>query len=434
MNAHLNIFKSYNEVNTDYQLENDLTRAFAICMQEDVLFFREVLNAIIEPAFLNNLFADMEVAAKIAINIQQKTNTIEGFDKIYAVSLSEQEMNLHAFWQQQHHAVYAAICDLVVKINGIVIIFEAKRDATDCTAQLYNQAFNICNQSEINIDQLRDFVVPVDLNWPKLMAIAAKVLSFERAAGVPNRLLNDFVSLVKNHNFRWLPELPINAIAKGNLEAIKRRLASAVAELNKGGRYEALTYSDRLGLWFEKQWAQEILFDVHDNGDLHVKVYPGNTKGQGALLFQKDPKPKQTLKIHGKSYDLRMTYHIKLTSFQKFFTGLWFTEDKLIKPLYTSAIFWQYTGRKKRGSEWIALEQLFDEHFHGSYNWRTECKWDSKVIDSGRNQFDISFGYEFCLEIPFDYLKEMDRDRTNITPLTQLLSAVYTAFETLYDE
>jgi hypothetical protein len=47
MNSHLNVFKTYTKSNRVYQLENDLTRAFAICMQENSLFFHEVLQFIL---------------------------------------------------------------------------------------------------------------------------------------------------------------------------------------------------------------------------------------------------------------------------------------------------------------------------------------------------------------------------------------------------
>ena len=37
MNSHLNIYRTYTEINRKYQLENDLTRALAIALQEDSL-------------------------------------------------------------------------------------------------------------------------------------------------------------------------------------------------------------------------------------------------------------------------------------------------------------------------------------------------------------------------------------------------------------
>ena len=59
MNSHLNIFRTYAKENRRYQLENDLTRALAICMQEDSLFFHEILKAILDAKYSNELFNDL---------------------------------------------------------------------------------------------------------------------------------------------------------------------------------------------------------------------------------------------------------------------------------------------------------------------------------------------------------------------------------------
>lgn len=73
MNKHLNIFKTYTKKNRSYQLENDLTRALAICLQEDALFFHEVLKTIINDSGLyNKLFEDLDGDTEVQIEIQKK--------------------------------------------------------------------------------------------------------------------------------------------------------------------------------------------------------------------------------------------------------------------------------------------------------------------------------------------------------------------------
>jgi dsDNA-specific endonuclease/ATPase MutS2 len=46
-------------------------------------------------------------------------------------------------------------------------------------------------------------------------------------------------------------------------------------------------------------------------------------------------------------------------------------------------------------------------------------------INSGKSQFNISFGYQISFEIPFDALKEMDREENDIKGLTELISNIY---------
>lgn len=99
MNKHLNIFRTYAKIERAYQLENDLTRALAICMQEDALFLHEVLKTIFSgDAQYNKLFEDLNSVPNLKIEIQKNAKDITGFKHIYAVSLSEVEMT--DFWAQ----------------------------------------------------------------------------------------------------------------------------------------------------------------------------------------------------------------------------------------------------------------------------------------------------------------------------------------------
>lgn len=429
MNSHLNIFKSYTNTNRTYQLENDLTRALAISLQEDSLFFHEVFKEILKDTnFYNQLFESLETEASVSISIQQKASQISNFDHIFAISLSESEIG--DFWSQNFDRNYDPICDLVIQINNIVLVFEAKRDNVNCTAQLYNQILNITKTSNdalpFNQKNYGKIITPFDFNWPRLMAIAVKVSSFEKAMSTQNRFLSDFISLVKQHNFRWLPEPSISALQPTNTHAILRRIESTIEEVAKASQINKLNYTDRLGLEFYQNWAKEVLFDCNEKGNLTVNIYPGNTKVQGQSLFEKNPKFNPFLTILGTTYPTEYSYHIKLTSFQKYFQGLWFAETDLKKALYTKDNFNKYTGRKKRGEQWLQLSVLFDECLN--YDWRKQCDWENSVINSGKNQFDISFGYKVCIEIPFQKLKELDQKQSDLNNLIHLITEIHQQF------
>lgn len=429
MNSHLNIFKSYTNTNRTYQLENDLTRALAISLQEDSLFFHEVFKEILKGTnFYNQLFESLESETNVNINIQQRASQISNFDHIFAISLSESE--IADFWAQSYDRNYDPICDLVIQINNIVLVFEAKRDNVNCTAQLYNQILNITKvesePKDFNEENYGEIITAFDFNWPKLMAIAVKVSSFEKTMNSQNRFLSDFISLVKQHNFRWLPEPSISALQPTNRNAILRRIESTIEEVAKTTEINKLNYNDRLGLEFYRNWAKEILFNINDKGNLIVSIYPGNTKGQGYSLFENNPKFSEKLNIIGNEYTTKYSYHVKLTSFQKYFQGLWFSESDLKKLLYTKENFHKYTGRKKRGNQWEQLASLFDESLN--YDWKKQCDWENSVINSGKNQFDISFGYEVHIEIPFDKLKELDQKQSELDNLINLVTEIHKSF------
>ncbi len=429
MNSHLNIFKSYTNTNRTYQLENNLTRALAISLQEDSLFFHEVFKEILKDTnFYNQLFESLESETNVNINIQKRASQISNYDHIFAISLSESEIS--DFWEQNYNKNFDPICDLVIQINNIVLVFEAKRDNVNCTAQLYNQILNITNteneSQDFNKENYGEIVTPIDFNWPRLMAIAVKVSSFEITMNSQNRFLSDFISLVKQHNFRWLPEPSISALQPTNKRAILRRLESTIEEVAKTTEINKLNYNDRLGLEFYRNWAKEILFSINDKGSLIVSIYPGNTKGQGYSLFESNPKFSEKLNILGSEYATKYSYHVKLTSFQKYFQGLWFSESDLKKSLYTKENFHNYTGRKKRGKQWEQLSLLFDESLN--YDWKKQCDWENSVINSGKNQFDISFGYEVHIEIPFDNLKELDQKQSELDNLINLVTEIHKSF------
>ena len=424
MNRHLNIFKTYTNSQRSFQLENDLTRAFAISLQEDSLFFHEVLKKVFNGTkFYSQLFDSLESETTISVDIQKRTSQISEYEHIFAITLSEAEIG--NFWEAKNNRNYDPICDLVIRINNVYLIVEAKRDNFDCTAQLYNQILNVINTEAEKTNSLNKLehgkiITPFDLNWSKLMAIAVKVLSFEKSYGNTNRFLSDFVSLVKSHNYRWLPESPINSLQSNNRNSILRRLDSAIIEASKvDNNITKLHYNDRLGIIFNKNWAQEILFSINDIGYLIVAIYPGNTKSQGYSLFTKNPDFSNEIHILDTAYSVSKTYHIKFTSFQRYFTGLWFGDNELKNQLYTRDNFYRYTGRKKRGRDWEEIETLFDDNL--SFDWKNQCNWNEKIVNSGKNQFDISFGYELTLNIPFDKLKELDTVQSDLKNLTELI-------------
>jgi hypothetical protein len=259
------------------------------------------------------------------------------------------------------------------------------------------------------------------------MSIAVRVLCFEKSFGNTNRFLTDFVSLVKNHNYRWLPEASINSLQSNNRSSIQRRIDTAIIEASKSNpNISKLPYNDRLGIAFPKGWAQEILFNITENGDLFVAIYPGNTKAQGIKLFKTTPIFKKEIDLLNDRYLVSKTYHVKFTSFQKYFTGLWFGEDRLRSELYTRTNFENYTGRKKRGEDWEKIEALFDNCLY--IDWKKQCKWNELIINSGKNQFDISFGYEIVVKIPFSKLKEIDTKQSDLGYLKELIEDIYVKF------
>lgn len=430
MNKHLNLFTSYSKDDRNYQLENDLTRALAISLQEDSLLLHELLKKIFSGTkFYSTLFDEFSRENKVNIEIQKEVSSLEEFEHIFAVSLTSSVMDVDNFFNKSHHTAYDPICDLVITINSVVIIVEVKRDNTDCTNQLYNQIYNALKGTGIDNVTKSEPVTPVDFNWHKLMELVVNVNNYHKNTNSNNRFLKDFIQYVREHNYNWLPEVSISSLNPDNRNAIYKRVKTAISN----SKIHNLT-TDRIGFKFPKPYADELIYDITDNGDLVILLYPANTKSQGYHIFNRSeiPQFKEEIILNGVIYKTFIGFHIKFSSFQKYFTGLWFSEEQLNQPLYTKENFNKHTGRKKRGNDWVAIEQLFDKSFKESYDWRKNANWKIKVKDSGRNQFDLSFGYEVSVRIPFKVLREVDNKKEDINNLKVLVEDIYNEFLMIY--
>ena len=105
---------------------------------------------------------------------------------------------------------------------------------------------------------------------------------------------------------------------------------------------------------------------------------------------------------------------------------MWFSDNELKNELYTQNNFHEFTGRKKRGKDWNDIETFFEKNIN--YDWKVQCKWNDKIFKSGKNQFDISFGYEIVLKIPFNKLKELDTEQAHLHNLTRMIEEINQVF------
>jgi hypothetical protein len=314
MKSHLNIFKTDTKTNRIHQPEIDLIRALAISLQEDTLFFHEVLKAVFKDSNrYNTLYKNLYREISFQIEIQKEyVQQISEYEHVFAVSLSANKMV--DFWSQKNATGYYSKCDLVISIKNILIVINVKRDAINCTSQLYNQTANILKKQGKELSKCKEQVTPVHLNWRKLMAIAVKAASFEKTSGNQNRFLNDFIQLVKEHNFKWLPESPMVSLKSTNKAAIKRRVTSAVNQFCEDTEYVTkIPFHDRLGFFFSCELTNELLFDVDTKtGDLVASIYPGRTKRAGDSIFQSDSQFNKEFEINKNIYRVNIDREISI--------------------------------------------------------------------------------------------------------------------------
>ncbi|MGQ3676888.1 hypothetical protein [Tenacibaculum discolor] len=432
MNQHLNIFNPYTKTNRENnQLENDLTRALALTILENDLFCYTFLKYILqhkEGVFeqTTNYSTNFN---QLEINIQKKVSSISDFDHLFAVGISGVPIQIgNEFLNQTFNKDYEPITDLFIEIGNTAIIIEIKPNNIDCTSQLYNQIYNIYKENPT-----KDDVTPVDYNWKKLTQHAIEVNNFQELINKPNRFLNNFIDFLRKHNYSWLPENPLLHIpfTETNINPIKDRLKTIISQSS----LELLNKSDRLGFICNKNWADEILIWLNPNEKLLCfGLYPGNTKGQGYFIFKNEgvPQFKEEIVINNTDYKVNIDYHIKFSSFQKYFAGLDFTDSDLNKPFYNRKNFIKYTGRKKRNmGDWDKLETLFNDVFKKDYFWKDKAEWHKKMLSSGKSQFDVTFGYSITVNISYTTISELDYNKESMNEVIHYMSEISSQFENI---
>lgn len=430
MNSHLNLFRSYSREDRNNQLENDLTRALALCLSEDTLFLHEVLKYVLEnrKGTYEQLFGQLSSDANFEIDIQRDVSKMDSFSHLFAVSLSGCKMDCNSFFSSKHDKEYDPITDLIIMINDIAVIFEVKPNNTDCTNQLYNQALNALGTAITTQD-----VTPVDLNWKDLMDRVIKISYFQKAIGSPSRFLSDFIEIIQHHNAAWLPILPFKSqTVNGNTFKLYERLKAAI---HMSG-IPSIKYSDRTGIAVNYPWASEILFDFltyNGNSYLRVNIWPGNTKGQGRKLFPQtgEPKFKDKLLVSSVDYKVKKAFHIKFTHFQKYIAHLEGDNNDLVHPTIINAEnFRKISGRKKKNN-WDKVEHFFDQYFKNDFAWKDKSKWKDNFLNSNRSYFDLTLGYHLYIDIPFTVLQQIDVDKEDYTPIISFLKEIESQFKNI---
>ena len=137
MNRHLNIFRPFSQNLSKENIEDNLSRAFVICLQNNSLLLYEFLRIIFKESkqedLLNILLSDVAIADICTIDIQiETTDGNEEFTKVFAVAISGTELDMSTFFQNVENPDKKHITDIFISIKDIAIIIEVKRNNQDC--------------------------------------------------------------------------------------------------------------------------------------------------------------------------------------------------------------------------------------------------------------------------------------------------------------
>lgn len=442
MDRHLNLFRAFSQNLSHENIEDNLSRALVLCLQNNTLLLHEFLKIIFtdtgQIAIYNSIFTDITEMDNLNMDIQVQMNTInsEEFSKIFAIAISGKALDMNTFFSNKANPNKTHITDIFITINDIAIVIEVKRNDDNCINQLYQQVAALTN--EINTDN----VYPLDFNWKKVMEMVSQINGFQTLNNQKDRFINDFIDLIKSHNPNWLPVAPFASIGDTgiNKHKFKKRIEAALSVVSH--EQNILNYNDRIGLQVNTGWASEIVININENShkkvDLLFGIWPGNTKGQGWQMLnqlQKYPNwtPPSEIVINHQSFKVIWSYEIKFCHFNGFVTNIIVSDKDLKegKTIISDNIHRKSTGKYNR-ENWNKLEDFLDDSIKEDFNWRKHMNWEKHFVQTNRNYLTMSIGYEIEMIVPVQYLQQIDTKIDDLNPLSNFITEVKNKYEGLF--
>lgn len=444
MNRHLNFFRTFSQNLSAENIEDNLSRAFVICLENDTLLLHEFLRSVfneskIESVF-ENLFSDITDKDNCSIDIQVETTNIQGeFSKVFAIAMSGLPVDFSNFFSYSTNPNKKHITDIFISINDIAFCIEVKRDNSDCSKQLFQQVAALLEESP-NAEN----TIPIDYNWKKVMSLVNRINGFHQMMSHSSVLLSDFMTLVQSHNANWIPIAPLASLSN-NISAehkIYQRLTAALKSIDSEA-HPILEYGDRIGLQLNFGWAQEILLYISKEKDesltLNFGIWPGNTKGQGTQVLNLLKQHKSwtlpsSLQINSELFEVGSGYELKFCHFNKYVTGIHLNkaEVKAGKELISWHVHWNHTGKYNK-NEWDRLAHFLDDYTVDGYDWKAKMKWKDNFENTNRNYLTMSAGYFIETSVPLSYLQQIDTAIDNLEPLANLILEVKDQYKNLFE-
>lgn len=412
MNRHLNIFNFFNSRNVDY-LEDNLSRAFALCLKYDPVFLDKILKSVLPETIYTDLFNTDFPDYSINIDLQNRTTDLENFSKIIAVACSGKEIT--EFEKVTPRETDFPETDVSVVINDTCIIFEFKRTSEDCAGQLKCQAekikANCSSEATINYQ---------DLSWSKIVRILLNVSSLQKQINAENPFTSDFIKFLENFP-EWFPSRLLRNIPFPNneddpnyyylnsrLNQIKNQIYGPEHTKEYIGRF------NRFVVTVNFRWINEVSIGPEwtENGNfIVVRFHLGDTKGQGYYLFKKNPR--------GVNWDeLNCKYSFSAEPYLRFAhlnsSRLWIRptleESKLT---HNQSFFEQYAGKHQR-ENWREFEKMLvgvvPEWRERCYlpSSAEKCNWEDIFERTNRSHFDVSMGTMLTIYLPYEECQNLD--------------------------
>lgn len=410
MNSHLNVFRHYAETSW----ENNLTRALGITLNNDPLFFSTFFEKITGENIINYFDSSSEVNIDTQISIE---NIPKEYEILYPVALTTGDIDLLNISSRN---TTKPIADLVITINNICILIEIKITNEDCIKQLNNQVEVF---KKDYLEKNLEIKETKALKWEEIVKIADTVYNFNSELNNNSIMLKEFLEYIGIHYPKWLPvkrfyeiPLPKNSGSKEDVE-INKRIENLKIEISEG---EMTKFKSRTSVLINKPWASELNMFMREDR-LILGIWPGDTKGQGWNLFNRNPNltflkfNETSRKIDDISYNITIRPYLRFSHFSK---GITWLEINLKEKNYEfKKIFDNITGRWQK-ENWHDFEKKMSNLI--SEKWIEECGYKEFIIESNRTYFDIALGFELYYHVKYSDVQLIEKKGTTKIFFTKL--------------
>jgi hypothetical protein len=440
-NQHLNLFRHYAASDDNQILENNLTRALALCLQHDSLFLYAFLAAIMGEGALKGQLHLTDPDDRLRVDIQQAVHLLPASTQLYAIALTETQLDATSYGTAEGWRNDSPITDLIVQYKDVLLIIEVKRSGENCLAQLKGQveAYHEAQAGPAATAAATTASVCA-LSWAQVVRLATNARNLRQLTGQASPYTADFVQLIQYYFPQWdevlsFHNIPFISGLGINEAALYKRLQYIQQEAFGD---ELMWLSDRVAMPIAVPWASEVITRPELHGTvayIGVNVWPGNTKAQGWLLYGRPLAwaSRRSIVVNGVSYPLAIEQYLKFSHFNRWVFEVPVPATSAGQPnsFHTYSAFKDYSGRWWRES-WPELAGLLQHSL--PEQWAThQSEWQERFLNTGRGYTDVALGFKVTVLLPYQQLQQLDVAVEHGEAVANLLIAAIAALQELID-
>lgn len=416
-NRHLNIFEHYTQKGA-LPIENNISRGFAILLNQDNLFFDRFID------YINAKCSEKKSECNISkpqrpdekeVGIQQQIKSIVSNypnpNNVIGLTLTT---SAHAEWvENKKDDSTNLITDIVINCRDSLIVIEVKRNATDARIQLKQQVNSILAEVVRQGGNVPEKEL-LEGTWEEIIAVLQDVFNLTNVSA--DSVLGHYLIHLESNYPTWFPVALLSdiEITRENEVAIEKRIHKLIQNCCEK-EDEEKKYSGRyiIPLNYDFTTEAQVNMDYEDK-TLIVRIWAGDTKWQGYCLFNKTKNDLSWVyenKIRVENQELKVSTkpYLRLAHFQTSIIGEYINLDYFQKKFGSDkekcmSLYNDITREWKRPN-WEELKNILTHKYRGLIDLDSfNAAFQAKFENSNRGYAHVSFGFETTAFLPLDII------------------------------